>query len=217
MCHDFKHGGLNNNFLRLTKDKLAIRYNDISILENMHISEAFKLMNTNPECDLFSGVDKKLYEKMRKQMISCVLSTDMANHKGHINFMKTVISQKNDKNEDSQEYMNLLIHAADVSNPTKPFNIYFKWAKLVVEEFCQQGDKEKALGLECTCDRKTVNLSKNQIGFIDYVVEEFVSNYIKVFPSLKFLHDNLVKNRELFVNYKEESDNSESNQDLIKK
>jgi hypothetical protein len=217
MCHDFKHGGLNNNFLRLTKDKLAIRYNDISILENMHISEAFKLMNTNPECDLFSGVDKKLYEKMRKQMISCVLSTDMANHKGHINFMKTVISQKNDKNEDSQEYMNLLIHAADVSNPTKPFNIYFKWAKLVVEEFCQQGDKEKALGLECTCDRKTVNLSKNQIGFIDYVVEEFVSNYIKVFPSLKFLHDNLVQNRELFVNYKEESDNSESNQDLIKK
>ena len=210
MCHDFKHGGLNNNFLRLTKDKLAIRYNDISILENMHISEAFKLMNTNPECDLFSGVDKKIYEKMRKKMISCVLATDMANHNGHINFMKNVINNNN-KAEDNQEFMNLLIHASDISNPTKPFNVYLKWAKLVVEEFCQQGDKEKALGLECTCDRKTVNLNKNQIGFIDYVVEGFVSNYIKVFPSLKFLHDNLVKNRELFLNYKDEKDNSESN------
>ena len=215
MCHDFKHGGLNNNFLRLTKDKLAIRYNDISILENMHISEAFKLMNTNPECDLFSGVDKKIYEKMRKQMISCVLATDMVNHNGHINFMKSIINNNN-KEEDNQEFMNLLIHASDISNPTKPFNIYLKWAKLVVEEFCQQGDKEKALGLECTCDRKTVNLNKNQIGFIDYVVEEFVSNYIKVFPSLKFLHDNLVKNRELFLNYKDEKDNSEHCNDNTK-
>jgi len=210
MCHDFKHGGLNNNFLRLTKDKLAIRYNDISILENMHISEAFKLMNTSPECDLFSGVDKKIYEKMRKKMIFCVLSTDMANHNGHINFMKTVINNNN-KAEDNQEFMNLLIHAADISNPTKPFNVYLKWAKLVVEEFCQQGDKEKALGLECTCDRKTVILNKNQIGFIDYVVEGFVSNYIKVFPSLKFLHDNLVKNRESFLNYKDEKDSNETN------
>ena len=216
MCHDFKHGGLNNNFLRLTKDKLAIRYNDISILENMHISEAFKLMNTNPECDLFSGVDKKIYEKMRKQMISCVLATDMVNHNGHINFMKSIINNNNNKEEDNQEFMNLLIHASDISNPTKPFNIYLKWAKLVVEEFCQQGDKEKALGLECTCDRKTVNLNKNQIGFIDYVVEEFVSNYIKVFPSLKFLHDNLVKNRELFLNYKDEKDNSEHCNDNTK-
>ena len=211
MCHDFKHGGLNNNFLRLTKDKLAIRYNDISILENMHISEAFKLMKTNPECDLFSGVDKKIYEKMRKKMISCVLGTDMVNHNGHINFMKNIISQNNNKIEDNQEFMNLLIHAADISNPTKPFNVYLKWAKLVVEEFCQQGDKEKALGLECTCDRKNINLNKNQIGFIDYVVEGFVSNYIKVFPNLKFLHDNLVKNRELFLNYKDENNNSESN------
>ena len=67
--------------------------------------------------------------------------------------------------------MNLLIHSADISNPTKPFNIYLKWAKLVVEEFCQQGDKEKELGLVCTCDRNKVQLNKNQIGFIDYVVE----------------------------------------------
>ena len=218
MCHDFKHGGLNNNFLRLTKDKLAIRYNDISILENMHISEAFKLMNTYPECDLFSDVDKKTYEKMRKKMISCVLATDMSNHNNHVNFMKNIISQnnnnnnnKNSKSEDNQDFLNLLIHAADISNPTKPFNIYLKWAKLVVEEFCQQGDKEKALGLECTCDRTTVKFNKNQIGFIDYVVEGFVSNYIKVFPSLKFLHDNLVKNRELMLNYKDENNNSDNN------
>lgn len=113
--------------------------------------------------------------------------------------------------------MNLLIHSADVSNPTKPFGIYLKWAKLVFEEFCQQGDKEKALGLVCTCDRNTVKLNANQIGFIDYVVEGFVSSFVQIFPSLKFLHDNLVANREKFVNYKEDDNNYGNNKKLIKK
>ena len=217
MCHDYKHGGLNNNFLRLTKDKLAIRYNDISILENMHISQTFKLINTNKECNIFLGVDNSTYEKMRKKMIACVLSTDMTYHSKHVEFMKDVIAKKN-KQDDNQEFMNLLIHSADISNPTKPFNIYLKWAKLVFEEFCQQGDKEKALGLVCTCDRNTVKLNKNQIGFIDYVVEGYVSSFVQIFPSLKFLHDNLVVNREKFVNYKEDDNNNKNNnKNLIKK
>ena len=216
MCHDYKHGGLNNNFLRLTKDKLAIRYNDISILENMHISQTFKLINTNKECNIFLGVDNATYEKMRKKMIACVLSTDMTYHSKHFEFMKDVIAKKN-KQDDNQEFMNLLIHSADISNPTKPFNIYLRWAKLVFEEFCQQGDKEKALGLVCTCDRNTVKLNANQIGFIDYVVEGYVSSFVQIFPSLKFLHDNLVTNREKFVNYKEDDNNYGNNKKLIKK
>ena len=215
MCHDFKHFGLNNNFLKLTKHKLAIRYNDISILENMHISETFKLINSNPDCNIFFDVDKTTYEKMRKKMIACVLSTDMFYHSNHTQFMKDLIAKKDIKQEDNQQYMNLLIHAADISNPTKPFNIYLKWAKLVVEEFCQQGDKEKALGLVCTSDRKKVKLNTNQIGFIDYVVEDFVSSFVKIFPSLKFLHDNLVDNRAKFVNYKE--DEKGNNNIIIKK
>ena len=215
MCHDFKHFGLNNNFLKLTKHKLAIRYNDISILENMHISETFKLINSNPDCNIFFDVDKTTYEKMRKKMISCVLSTDMFYHSNHTQFMKDLIAKKDIKQEDNQQYMNLLIHAADISNPTKPFNIYLKWAKLVLEEFCQQGDKEKALGLVCTCDRKKVKLNTNQIGFIDYVVEDFVSSFVKIFPSLKFLHDNLVDNRAKFVNYKEDEKGNTNN--IIKK
>ena len=215
MCHDFKHFGLNNNFLKLTKHKLAIRYNDISILENMHISETFKLINSNPDCNIFFDVDKTIYEKMRKKMIACVLSTDMFYHSNHTQFMKDLIAKKDIKQDDNQQYMNLLIHAADISNPTKPFNIYLKWAKLVLEEFCQQGDKEKALGLVCTCDRKKVKLNTNQIGFIDYVVEDFVSSFVKIFPSLKFLHDNLVDNRAKFVNYKE--DEKGNNNNIIKK
>ena len=211
LCHDFKHPGINNNFLKETKNELAIRYNDISILENMHISETFKLINQNQDCNIFSGMNPKIYKEIRKQMISCVLSTDMAYHSRHVDFLKIItgknhnIENNNNNIDENQKYMNLIVHTADISNPTKQFNIYIKWAKLIFEEFCQQGDKEKALGLPCSYDRKKIKLNSNQISFIDYVVESFISLYVTVFPDLQFLYDNLINNREKFSNYEEDS------------
>ena len=210
LCHDFKHPGVNNIFLKETKNELSFTYNDLSVLENMHISETFKLINTNPDCNIFSGVDNNIYKEIRKQMISCVLSTDMINHTKHVEFMKSTIerntnniSNKNNIN-DNLKYMQLIIHSADISNPTKPFDIYLKWSKLVLEEFMQQGDKEKALGLPCTCDRKKVQLNINQISFIDYIIESYVLLYVTIFPDLKFLYDNVINNREKFINYNED-------------
>ena len=74
--------------------------------------------------------------------------------------------------------MNLLIHSADISNPTKKFQIYWKWAEIVVEEFLQQGDKEKELGLKCSFDRDNVTISQNQLGFIDYIEIPFFTLFV---------------------------------------
>lgn len=41
LCHDVDHPGLTNAFLLTTYDPLALRYNDISILENHHASTTF--------------------------------------------------------------------------------------------------------------------------------------------------------------------------------
>jgi hypothetical protein len=81
ICHDYKHPGVNNNYLKETRDKIAIKYNDISILENMHIAETFKLINDpNNEYNIFQDLDNNTYKQFRKEMISCVLSTDMSFH-----------------------------------------------------------------------------------------------------------------------------------------
>ena len=210
ICHDFKHPGVNNNFLMETKNKLAFRYNDLSILENMHIAQTFKLINEFQECNIFSGLDSNTYKEIRKQMISCVLSTDMANHSKHLELMKSSINKIKDNKEneafnDTLQYMELVVHSADISNPTKKFNIYLKWAKLVVQEFLLQGDKEKSLGLPVSFDRKKIKLNKNQISFIDYVIDPYYSQYVTIFPNLKFLHDNVINNREKFVNYSEDN------------
>ena len=200
ICHDYKHPGLNNNYLIETNNLIALNYNDLSVLENMHISEAFKLIHSNEKFNIFENFDKNEYKKIRKQMISCVLSTDMSHHKNALDFMNKQLNEKNQTLENSeqncQNYMNLIIHSADISNPTKKFDIYYKWAELVVEEFYQQGDKEKELGLNCSFDRNKTTLYKTQLGFIDYVEIPFYSLFVKVFPKLNFLYENMNNNRE---------------------
>ena len=171
----------------------------------MHISEAFKLIHSDNNYNIFENFDKNEYKRIRKQMISCVLHTDMSYHKGSLDFMNKILNQ-NDENIDQQEYMNLILHSADISNPTKKFEIYYKWAELVVEEFYEQGDKEKELGLNCSCDRNKVSLYKSQIGFLDYVVIPFYSQFVKVFPKLDFLYENVNDNKQR-IKLLEEEDN----------
>lgn len=206
ICHDYKHPGLNNNYLIETNNEIAIRYNDYSILENMHISETFKLIHSNKSYNIFENFEKEKYKKMRKQMISCVLTTDMSNHKKSLDFMNKCLNENNQiQEDDKQNYMNLIVHSADISNPTKIFDIYYKWAELVVEEFYQQGDKEKELGLNCSCDRNKISLYKSQLGFIDYVEIPFYTLFVKVFPKLNFLYENLNNNRQRIKLLEEEN------------
>lgn len=55
-----------------------------------------------------------------------------------------------------------LLHAADISNPTRPWDLCYKWTNLVIEEFFAQGDKEREMGLPISnlCDRNTVLVPK---------------------------------------------------------
>eukprot|EP01047_Picozoa_sp_COSAG01_P039852 COSAG01_NODE_3316_length_6272_cov_4.305376_6_plen_199_part_00 len=50
---------------------------------------------------------------------------------------------------------------ADLSNLVRPFPIAKKWAHLILEEFCQQGDTERRLGLPVSplCERSALGTS----------------------------------------------------------
>ena len=53
--HDSGHPAKNNRFLILTKDELAIQYNDISVLEMLHTSLIFKIMKI-PDSNIFMNL-----------------------------------------------------------------------------------------------------------------------------------------------------------------
>ena len=58
-----------------------------------------------------------------------------------------------------------MIHLADLSNPTKPIELYRSWNERILEEYWRQGDKEKEQGLEVSpmCDRGNVTIEKSQV------------------------------------------------------
>ncbi|XP_023318923.1 high affinity cGMP-specific 3',5'-cyclic phosphodiesterase 9A-like, partial [Trichogramma pretiosum] len=79
ICHDLDHPGYNNIYQINAHTELALRYNDISPLENHHCSVAFYLMEKK-ECNIFSSFDSDNYKIIREGIIRCILATDMARH-----------------------------------------------------------------------------------------------------------------------------------------
>ena len=231
--HDLGHPGYTNNFLINTKNDLAIKYNDQSVLENYHVSEAFNIILKKEGCNIFENLTNQDYKICRKRIIQCVLATDMTLHNKEFQFLKIKIETYNIKNGENfekifegldpittynlkQDFLNVLIHSADVSNPSKPINIYKQWAKRCVDEFFRQGDMEKKLGIPVSfnCDRETVTLAQSQLGFIDAIVFPLFSVLAEFFEDLNFTIENLKKNREYFQGVKE---NNEKEKNKINK
>ena len=76
----------------------------------------------------------------------------------------------------------LCVHTADLSNPSKPYNLYREWASKVMTEFWNQGDKERKNGLNVTpiFDRKVTDLPTCQTGFINHVIRPWFNLWAKL-------------------------------------
>mmetsp|Transcript_40399 Transcript_40399/g.75591 ORF Transcript_40399/g.75591 Transcript_40399/m.75591 type:complete len:615 (+) Transcript_40399:75-1919(+) len=77
--------------------------------------------------------------------------------------------------ENKAELMQVLLHAADISNPTRRRETSLYFTRRVLNEFWAQGDEERRLGLELSplCDRAAgmMSVPSGQIGFATYVVQ----------------------------------------------
>jgi cAMP-specific phosphodiesterase 4 len=107
-----------------------------------------------------------------------------------------------------------MLHCADLSNPTKPLDIYQQWIERVMEEFFLQGDRESSEGLEISamCDRHNANIEKSQIGFMDFIVHPLWESWADlVAPDAQSILDTLEKNRNWYCDQVEKSNNAASN------
>ena len=66
-----------------------------------------------------------------------ILSTDNAKHMEDLNILKGRLSSDDWDPEikDKELVCKSVLHAADISNPVKPFPIFKKWGRLVLKEF----------------------------------------------------------------------------------
>lgn len=188
-CHDYDHPGRNNLFHINTRDELAIRYNDKSVLEMHHIASTSAII-TQPKYCFVETLSKEHAKHFRERMIAMVLATDMTFHFSELNKLKARLSAPSIpppyfsftqtpfrldfdlKTTDKNLCMESLVHAADISNPAKSYNICEAWAFRVLEEFFAQGDEEKVRGIPISfmMDKITTNKAKSQIGFIQNLI-----------------------------------------------
>ena len=223
IIHDYKHPGVTNSFLINTNNPLALKYNDVSVLENYHIAQTFKLINSNPSCDFFSLMNKQQYKTIRKRMINSVLATDMVNRSHMLTFLKFMIEKYNivkgvnaekifsDLNDEiaifdmQQNFMNLVLLLSDISNATKPYDIYYLWTDRIMEELFIQGEKEKKIGMEISfvCDRIGTTKVQKQIDYIEGTICPFFTTVYEIFPGIGFMVENLKYNKEEVKKVKE--------------
>ncbi|UJR27977.1 hypothetical protein I4U23_009235 [Adineta vaga] len=207
--HDVDHPGVTNQFLINTKSDLAIMYNDESVLENHHLAVAFKLLQVD-ERNIFSHLSAKQIKTLRKMVIDMVLATDMSKHMQLLADLKTMVESKKvtgnniimlESYDDRIQVLQNMIHCADLSNPTKPLDIYIKWTDRIMEEFWRQGDKERALGLEISpmCDRRVASVEKHQVGFIEFIVHPLWETWADlVYPDASSILETLEQNRDWY-------------------
>ncbi|XP_061649002.1 dual specificity calcium/calmodulin-dependent 3',5'-cyclic nucleotide phosphodiesterase 1C isoform X2 [Phyllopteryx taeniolatus] len=168
--HDFEHTGTTNNFHIHTRSDVAILYNDRSVLENHHVSAAYRLM-ADEDTNILVNLNKDDWRELRALVIEMVMSTDMSCHFQQIKTMRNTLSQPH--GVDKVKVLSLMLHAADISHPAKTWPLHYRWTHSLMEEFFRQGDKEVELGLPFSplCDRKATMIAQSQIGFIDFIVE----------------------------------------------
>ena len=193
LAHDVGHPGLTNKFLINSKNELSIIYNDQSVLENFHCAKTFKLLENN-DVNIFSNFSNEDFLSLRKKIIREILSTDMSNH---FKVLEEYQQYKISGDEKlGQNQLNFIIHISDLFHNFRKIEISLKWVEALSNEFWNQGDKEKELGLSVSflCDREDIDVPKSQISFIKTFSIPTIQELVEVNAKFDQLKNNTINN-----------------------
>lgn len=207
IVHDYEHKGFNNDFLVRVDDDLAVLYNDMSPMENHHVSGTFKLIR-NKEFNFLANMPKDKRLKLRKLLIDMVLATDMKQHfsilskfqaKLQVKLRTTSMSQLvahhhdtlpqdesvpiTEDEADKSLILQVGLKCADVGHLAAPWEVHHRWVSGLEEEFFRQGDQEKNLHLNISplMDRCKDGITRSQVGFFDIVALPLFYSWATVF------------------------------------
>uniref|UniRef100_A0A0G4I568 PDEase domain-containing protein n=1 Tax=Chromera velia CCMP2878 TaxID=1169474 RepID=A0A0G4I568_9ALVE len=175
-AHDINHPGLTSGFLLNVEAELALLYNDMSVLENMHSAVLFTVMRSLG-VDLYDSLTPlETRKEMRKTIVSLIMATDLAKSSEYIAKMRGVFSAcdlqalaetpalpsppedeeplpeqlrslLSESPEHALSMLQMILKICDVGHPAKPMKQHERWTALCHEEFWSQGDIERELGL----------------------------------------------------------------------
>ncbi|KAL2863883.1 3',5'-cyclic-nucleotide phosphodiesterase PDE2 [Aspergillus lucknowensis] len=203
--HDVGHPGVNNFFLVKLNAPLAQLYNDNSVLEAFH-------------CAAFSQILRRYWpaafkdKQLRKLLISSILATDMGVHQKFMERLGSLQEKYSENNrtvdgwkpQDIDIYKTLvcglLIKCADISNVARPWEVAEKWTKILQEEFANQGEMEKEVGMETALFGgppeigNVYKLATGQMGFMSIFALPLFEGVSDILPRLRFTVEHIRSN-----------------------
>lgn len=143
LCHDIFPEGRTNHF-----DVMASRqvmYSNDATNEKMH---AARTLQTVRKLKLFDGMEYGNARLLKRVMQDLILSTDMKEHEKILAESKMLDIPKDRRGTYSQQllYSKVLIHAADIGNPTLVPKLAKQWATRILNEFTDQMKEEERSG-----------------------------------------------------------------------
>ncbi|KAJ5121828.1 hypothetical protein N7526_008765 [Penicillium atrosanguineum] len=204
--HDVGHPGVNNFFLVKLNAPLAQLYNDNSVLEAFH-------------CAAFSQILRRHWpsafkdNQLRKLLISSILATDMGVHQKFMQRMGSLQEKYHDSQKSVEDWKlqdvelyktllcGLLIKCADISNVARPWTIAERWTQILQEEFANQGEMEKEVGMETALFGgppelgNIYKLATGQIGFMSIFALPLFEGISDLLPQLQFTADHIRRNQ----------------------
>ncbi|KAH9644654.1 hypothetical protein HF086_011823, partial [Spodoptera exigua] len=195
LCHDLDHRGTNNAFQTKTESPLAILYST-STMEHHHFDQCVMILNSESN-NIFQALSPVDYKDVMRVVETAILSTDLAMYfKKRAKFHELVENGE----FDWQMLCGMMMTACDVSAIAKPWEVQHKVAKLVADEFFDQGDLEK-LQLNqqpiAMMDReKKDELPQMQVGFIDMICLPLYKVLSDTFPWIQPLYTGTMDNRQ---------------------
>ena len=161
VCALWRSGGLAEPGVGGLQDPIAVTYHNTSPLENVHAAVLVRLM-LQPSLNFLSHLAPDVLTNVRKYAVSAILHTDPMSHRSHMDawaghvpkWQKTVACVHSTLDmamdlsvEETLAALGMLLKCADVGHMAQPFPQHRHWVTQLSEEFFQQGDREKALGM----------------------------------------------------------------------
>lgn len=106
------------------------------MLENHHAATLFFILEDD-SCNIFEKMAPEEYNRMRKYIVDNILYTDMTKHFAFMGELKS-LPGKDDYDpvvKHKPDLMKAMVHAADIGNPARPFDICKLWAFKILSEF----------------------------------------------------------------------------------
>lgn len=203
VAHDVEHPGWNNAFEVATMSPLAIRYNDISVLENHHAATMFRILDVDGT-DVVGDLPPEQFVRFRKVALKGILATDMAHHGKLVERARELTADletsfPGDPVTKAFTLAEFVMHTADVCNPALPdFEVVRDWAQRVAQEFTNQAEMEREHGM--TPLPHTLGLddphvmSKGQVFFASSIVRPLYAAVTVAIPELIETVENIDRN-----------------------